>query len=525
MMPAVKDEDLLRGVRVCRDTRTNCWMYVAVAIAAAVFFYLHLFRFPLVPIWHTGDAAIYLEHADRMLHGEVLYRDIFEFNLPGMEWLYLLAFRCFGVHVWVPNALLMAAGAAVTVLVYGLARLVLRGSAAVLPALAYLLVCQRSSIDGAHHWYSTLLVLAAANMVARVRHPAGMAVAGVLLGMATVVTSTRGVFVAAGVVVFLVWSAGSVRAALRPTAALLAGVCMPAAATLVYLTAQVSTGTLYDALVVFPLRYYGKGAANNFSVYFDEWHGMFPVHAGSVLLAGLWLAINVATPVLLAIWTVRLARGANAGDAERRRSLMLLTCIGVFALAAVASAPSSPRLNCAAAFAYVLGAVLLEQMGGRLAMGWLLTMLLIAYAAEANATVLRPVYRTQGPRGEVGFLDRENYEVMDWLNHHARLGDRYFGWPMVNWIVGLQNPAAIEWAEPNAYTRPEQVRALIAALEQKQTRFIDPLDDAAEPRNPDDSLEPLRAYLETHYHVGHTFADGGTVLERNEAPAVRQTAR
>jgi hypothetical protein len=519
MMPAVKDEDLLRGVRVSRDnTRTNRWMYAAVAIAAAVFFYLHLFRFPLVPIWHTGDAAIYLEHADRMLHGEVLYRDIFEFNLPGMEWLYLLAFRCFGVHVWVPNALLVAAGTAVTVLVYGLARRVLQGPSAVLPGLAYLLVCQRSSIDGAHHWYSTLLVLAAANVVARVRLPAEMAVAGVLLGMATVVTSTRGVAAAAGVAVFLLWSEGG-RRALRPLAALLAGFCVPVAATLGYLAMRVDAGTLWYALVVFPLRYYGKGAANSFSVYFDEWHGMFPWHGGSVLLAALWLAINLATPVVLAIWAVRLACGANADDAERRRSLMLLTCVGVFALAAVASAPSSPRLNCAAAFAYVLGAVLLELIGGRRAVSGMLTMLLLAYAVEASATVLRPLYGTQGPRGEVGFLDRENYEVIDWLNHHARPGDGYFGWPMVNWIVGLQNPAAIEWAEPNAYTRPEQVRALIAALEQKQTRFLDPVDDAVEPRNPDDSLEPLRAYLKTHYHVGHTFADGGTVLERNNVNA------
>ncbi|HZB88861.1 MAG TPA: hypothetical protein VE291_09415, partial [Terracidiphilus sp.] len=73
--------------------------YAAVGLGAAVFLYLHLFRFPFTPISHLGDAAIFLEHAERMLHGAVLYRDIFQFNLPGMEFLYLFLFRCFGVRL------------------------------------------------------------------------------------------------------------------------------------------------------------------------------------------------------------------------------------------------------------------------------------------------------------------------------------------------------------------------------------------------------------------------------------------
>lgn len=502
----------------------NRWPYAAVAVGAAAFFFLHLFRLSGTPIWHTGDAAIYLEHAERMLHGAVLYRDIFEFNLPGTEWLYLLAFRCVGVHLWVPNMLLLVAGTGVTVLAYALARAVLRPAAAALAAFAYLLVCQRSSIDGAHHWYSTLFVLAAANVIIRTRHARWMVLAGTLLGVATVFTSTRGAAAAVGVVVFLLWSDGA-RTALRPTLALLAAFCAPVAATLGYLAMRVNADMLWYALIVFPLHYYGKGAANSFSVYFDEWHGMFPLHAGSVLLGVLWIALNLMTPLLLVVWTMRLLRTTGKDDALRRKGMLLLVCAGMSTLVVVASAPSAPRLNCAAAFAYVLGAALVQEASRPRTARVLLAVLLVTYSLESAVTLARPVYVVHGPRGAVGFLDRENYEAVGWLSRQMREGDGYFGWPMVNWTLGAPNPSAIEWVEPNGYTRPEQVQALIGALEREKTRFVDPVEDAAEPRDADDSLEPLRAYLKTHYHVGHTYSDGGTVLERNGASAVRQIVR
>ena len=68
--------------------RNPRWLHAALGLGAATFFYLHMFRFPAIPIWHDGGQAMYLEHAERMLHGEVLYRDLFQFNLPGTEYLY-----------------------------------------------------------------------------------------------------------------------------------------------------------------------------------------------------------------------------------------------------------------------------------------------------------------------------------------------------------------------------------------------------------------------------------------------------
>jgi hypothetical protein len=504
------------------QARVARWTYLSLGLGTAAFFYLHLFRFPLTPIWHDGDAAIFLEHADRMLRGAVLYRDIFQFNLPGMEWLYYIVFRLLGTRLWIPNAMLLCVGTAVTLLVYALARLVLLGAAALLPALAFLVVCQRSSLDGGHHWYSTLLVLIAANMIARMRKPAWIAVAGAVLGASTVVTSSRGVFAAAGVAVYLLWSCGGVRAAARPIAALLATFCAVVGATLWFLETQVGAKVLYDSLVVFPLRYYGKGDANGPAVFFDEWHSLLPLSAHSLLSVALWFAINLATPVLLIAFALRLVRRKRS-DTRAAQALVLFVCVGISMLISVASAPAAPRLNCAAAFAYVLGAVWVDEYGGRRVVLGLVWAICIAAIAEMASNALRPVHAVDGARGEVVVYRSDRYEYLSWLARHAQPGDGYFGFAPANWLLGLRDPAPVQWVEADAYTRPEQLNGVIAALDRERTRFVDPLDppeDGKAGTSSGDSLAPLRAYLSQHYHVAQRFSDGGYILERNATDGV-----
>ena len=133
-----------------------------------------------------------------MLHGEVLYRDLFQLNLPGAEYLYYWLFLCFGVRLWIAPLMVFAALTASTLLVYSLSRAVLRGWAALVPVAAFLVICQRSSMDGNHHLYSTLLVFAAVSLVARARKTLWLCGAGALLGMATLFTSSRGVCFSSG---------------------------------------------------------------------------------------------------------------------------------------------------------------------------------------------------------------------------------------------------------------------------------------------------------------------------------------
>jgi hypothetical protein len=497
------------------------WPYALLGFGSALFFYLHLFRFPFVPIWHDGDQAIYLEHAERMMRGELLYRDIFQFNLPGTEYLYELLFRCFGVHLWIGPLTLLVASIAVTLVVYALTRLVLQGAAAMVPPVAYLVFCQRASIDGSHHWYSTLLVLAAVYLVARARSAVSLGAVGALLALATLFTSSRGVLVATGISLFLAWSHREFRSSAKALAALLAPLAAVLGAALISLACVAGPKTLFDSVVIFPLHDYPAGLANNPTVYLEELKDAFPVHAASLPLIALWVAVNVAAPLVFVLFAVRCFRRRaaqrNTGEptshgCTRTQILVLYACAGGFALLAVISAPSRPRINCSAAFAYILAAALLHDFGKRrLIAGALVAVTTISLAEMADA-VLRPVYVLDGPRGPVAFLHRQRYGEFAWVAATARPGDRLFGDIDLNFVLGLPNPAAVPWVESEAYTPPEQVTALVAALEQKSTRFISWHVEQPGPPTPEDSLGPFRAYIKANYHIAKLYPDGGEIL-------------
>lgn len=497
------------------------WPYFAVGAGAFVFFYLHLFHFPFVPLWHDGGQAIYLEHAERMLHGSVLYRDLFQFNLPGTEYLYYFMFRCFGVRLWVPSLAMLVTATAVTLLVYTLSRMVLRGAAAFLPALAFLVICQRDSFDGSHHWYSTLLVLLAVYLIGRKRKPVWIGIAGALLATASLFTSSRGASVALGICLFFAWKYRDWRKAAKAIAALLAPFAAVIAAAVSYLSWIAGPGTLYQSVIVFSARYYSSGSTNNFLIFFDEWNSVLPFHPFSIVLIAMWLSINVAVPVVLIAFFVKhiFRKPADTLENSRVETLALYAFAGSFAFLAVASSLFTLRLNCAAAFAYIVAVALLQEMGARRMIGVALTLAGAAGIAETAVAAVRPVVEFHGPRGPVAFLSDETPEQMTWLAQNARPGDLLFGDPLPNAILGLENPSRLQTVESDAYTRPEQVDELIRVLNRTQTRFIYWFEEANTSAGKEDNLQPLRAYLNSHYHLAHRFSGDGLILELNSSDA------
>ncbi len=344
----------------------------------------------------------------------------------------------------------------VTLLVYALARVVVRGATALLPAVAYVVICQRDSFDACHHWFSTLLVLVAINLIARKQSMAWLSVAGALLALATLFTSSRGVFVTAGVSVFLLWRYGNFRKAVGPIAALLMPFFAVVGSALIYLARMAGSRVLFDSVFVFTLRYYGAGAANGFDVFLNEWQYVLPLRLLSILLIAMWLAVNVAVPAcFIAFIIIRFRRGApDLRASHRGQVLMLYAFAGGFALLAVAGSPFALRLNCAAAFAYVLGTAMLHDLGGRRLLVAAMALVATLGAGEAATAALRTVFVLEGPRGPIAFWHRDDYEYFTWFARNAKPGDELFGDRDVNYLLGLRNPSKLEWVEPDAYTRP-----------------------------------------------------------------------
>jgi len=138
------------------------------AIAALLFAlsvaYLWLFR------RYTGmepDEGIILQGAQRILHGEVLYRDFFSFFTPGSYYLLALLFKIFGSSILVARTGLVFSGGVYSGVNYLLARRVCsRGSALMVAGLVTLTTLPYRFLI-LHNWDSTLWTCLALYCVVR----------------------------------------------------------------------------------------------------------------------------------------------------------------------------------------------------------------------------------------------------------------------------------------------------------------------------------------------------------------------
>ncbi len=155
----------------------------------------------LYQISWLGDEGIWLDGADRLLHGERLYADFFELNPPVGFWLTAFWFRLFGPSVVTAHSLALATLALAAGFTY-LACLEASRAPLLSAALTLLWAAwsqQSWPLQINHHWFTTMLSMVAGWAVLRqVERPSAalIFVAGVASGAAGMVTQTRGALIA-----------------------------------------------------------------------------------------------------------------------------------------------------------------------------------------------------------------------------------------------------------------------------------------------------------------------------------------
>ena len=127
---------------------------IAAAIFIASFLYLCLFR---RATWIDLDEGIILQGAQRILDGQVLYRDFFSFFTPGSYYLLALVFRVFGDSYLVAHTLLVVVGAAYSPITYLLSRRVCGRQASLLVTGLMAITALPLRFVVLHNWDSTLL--------------------------------------------------------------------------------------------------------------------------------------------------------------------------------------------------------------------------------------------------------------------------------------------------------------------------------------------------------------------------------
>jgi len=350
-----------------------------------------------------------------------------------------------------------------------------------------------------------------------------LAAVGILCGLATFFTQSRGLLAVLGFVVFLVWENRRNRTkGLAGNQVCLVGAFLATvAATNTYFVWKAGLARFLWCTVTFVIRYYpGESLANTYRVYLLSPPPLSPWYGLPLLLV--YLSIHILVPVVYLLFLVRYWREADAHPSQPWEQLMLINITGLLLFIGVATAPSFFRL-CAISLPAWIVFVWLSTFPGKPER----TLAALAWTFGLLMAVLEPVKvqrhtqsRADLPPGRAAFLEPDVCERYRWISEHTRPGEFFFeaDWADVYVALGLQNPAPVPFVTNTDYTPPEHVQEVVQALETHHVRLVLWSLDIDIPRGlspASDHLHPLRAYLQSHYHVVKNFADGEQVWERN----------
>ena len=490
--------------------------------SAAIFLYLQLFIFPDVPTLPSGDQTFWILNGRRMLEGQTIYRDFFQYAFPGSETVWCALFCLFGVRAWVVNATLICLGVGFVWTSVVISRRLFSGASIILPGFLFLALPFRNAPMnmGSHHWFSTLAVMMALAVLIDERRSRRLAVAGALCGVSAWFNQTRGPAALLGFAVFLLWETsqtkGTWRSLLGREARLFGGFVSALVGLTGYYVWRAGLKRFLSCTVVFLIKYLPSDPACRWNVYGADMPSLDNWYKNTYLAK--WIIVELLVPWIYFLFFLRARRERQTRPQEPWERLMLVSIVGLFLFLGVAPAALNYRLCTVSLPAFIL-VVWLARWPGRLeryARPFLWVGLLALMAAETYSIPTQRHVTLDLPIGRIARFDRETPELLQWCVSHMRSSDYLFALPGLNFALGLRNPTPIDFLTTSDYTRPEQVRSVVEALEAKRARWVEWWPDLEFPEGPGDHLGPFRTYLHAHYHIATTLRNGDQLWERNE---------
>lgn len=512
----------LQPMRLPRSGSLTYWITPAVLFACGTFLYLQLFVLPFTPRYFSGDQAIYLNHAARMVDGDLIYRDFDHFTTPGTDVLYTALFRIFGVRIWIPNAMLVLVGVLMAYLSIVISKRVISGWPAYLPAIVFLTVSYSSYRDATHHWYSTLAATASIAVVLERRSPGRIAWAGFLWGLGTFFTQSVALG-GAGLALFLIWEsprlAESKLRLVKKELVLFASFIATIVACSSYFIYQVGLKRFLYFTVVFVAKFYPADDFNNWRVYMTghpalgNWMN-WPDAISFAFIHGL-------LPLVYVLFLVRAAKPQRPATIEPWPELILINIFGISLFMSVVPAPAFSRLCTVSLPGLILFVWFLKApfMAERvlLRVTWCAVMILVI--ARPLIEQVHPKQLLSLPVGRTAFVDPILYEKCKWVSERTSPAEFFFGDQFIAFSLRLRNAGPVSFLRPTDYTRPEEVRKVVSALEKHKVRFVSwysGLDRNGVLYPQGDHLKPVRDYLRQHYRIAKVFANEDEIWERTE---------
>lgn len=507
----------------------------AIGIALFLFCVAYLFAFRHYSSLEP-DEGIVLAGADRILHGEVPYRDFFSFYTPGSFYLVALLFRVFGDSLTVARTSLAVTGAGCSVITYVLARRVCSRAIAWFAALLATITGVAYRFLVLHNWYSTLLcclaVYAAVQLIDSRRQMWAFAT-GSLAALTILVEQSKGAGLCLGLALGFLTLRVLGRAPLfrrSQSVALAAGFLWPFIVAFTYFGSQRTIAVMLQDWL-WPLRHYTE--ANHVVYGWQNWSEQardtifYTGPAWLRILKGLAVSPGFLVPVLPLIavalfgyWAFQLRAGKVASVKTNYYVLVNAVLSGLLISVVIVRADIIHFIYLGplwyVVLAWVLGAPELYSRVLVTARPYFvayiaITFGLMGFALLLAATGAQNLIETR--RGLVKTSAKDT--VVQYIQAHVPVGEEVLVYPylpLYNYLTATLSPSRNDYFQPGMNT-PEQAREIIASLQSHDVRAILFEPWFAEkftnswPGTPLGAIvkDPVADYIVRNYHVCQTL--------------------
>jgi hypothetical protein len=494
-------------------------MHLVLFLAAAgVFLYLRTFLLPATPFAATDDQSLFFARAVRILQGQVPFRDFFEIVTPGTELIYAVGFRLFGVHAWVMPMWTIATGLAFSLLITYIAAQIVPGPSVWLPALLFLVFDFNSALDLTHQWFSTFAALAMVAVLMGGLSGRRIFSAGLLCAVAILFTQTKGALVFLGVALYLIGVTKPRDITLaRRLALFVLPVVFTVACALGYYVYKAGLQRVLFDLVIFPSRFMPLSEVNTPRTYVRQLAQFFSFRRPSeiaFLIPALFIYALVPYVYVVGLYQLRRRRAVLSSTLQRNLVLLHVAGLGLFL--AIANGPRHFRLCTVAPPAIVIFV-------------WLLTLPIpslghirkLSWIVAGCYLILLPVYRqvqwhakVDLPIGRTAFTDRALLQKFQWLAERTHPSDGFFNDSALTLYLSLHNPTQTEFVTYDETTRPEQIAAIVEALEHDPPAYISLLPVTLGPTVGGDHAAPLRRFVYDNYSLAQVFSQKQSQYEQ-----------
>ena len=498
------------------------WFLFLVLLGVSGYLYLNLFLVTNVPILQSGDQLFFWMNGQRMLYGERPYLEFFQFTPPGADLFYFAVFKVFGVRIWPLNVVVLVLGVALCWVCFVIAEQIMERHLALLSTLLFLTLVYTRMLNATHHCFSVLAVMGATAVLMPGPSFRRLAIAGVMLGVASFFTQTHGVAGLLGITLLLCWqqyrSDHSFGSFWDKERILLLGFTI----SLLVLYAPFISRVGLKELWFFQVTYVRK-----IMVHLPETHllGMPQYFDWRTLPLSFLIGeysrhvfVYLMLPIVYIMVLVR-CRAELQPPHFRLRGTALLGLVGSFLLGELMFSLNWLRLYAVSMagiilFVWVVGA---SRRLGHYGVAAVWAVVVLLGLSQPWSKQHQKLITVDLPAGRTAIEPRE-YEKLSWGMDHIKPGEFFFQatWPGLYIPLSVRNPVFLDTA--GTMLNPQWAEQAVQQLEAKQVHYIfwaRRLDYPVDSRRPRTAnIIPLRTYLQGHYTLVKVFLDGDEVWQR-----------